>query len=79
MNLFFDDLNRRLFGDGNEQSGMNHDDLSYGAPDAPTSAELAEQANTQKCEHAWKVTSQRLQGMWCRCEKCGATKEETWD
>lgn len=31
------------------------------------------------CDHVWKVTSQRLQGMWCKCEKCGATKEETWD
>lgn len=33
----------------------------------------------QPCAHEWKVTSQRLQGMWCKCSKCGATKEETWD
>jgi hypothetical protein len=32
-----------------------------------------------RCAHAWKVTSQRLQGMWCRCDLCGARKEETWD
>lgn len=32
-----------------------------------------------KCEHLWKVTSHRLQGMWSKCEKCGAMKEETWD
>ena len=31
------------------------------------------------CKHEWKVTSQRLQGMSCKCDKCGATKEETWD
>jgi hypothetical protein len=33
----------------------------------------------QPCEHDWKVTSQRALGMWCKCKKCGATKEETWD
>jgi len=31
------------------------------------------------CAHEWKVTSQRALGMWCKCSKCGATKEETWD
>lgn len=31
------------------------------------------------CAHVWKVTSQRTQGMWCKCEKCGAVKEQTWD
>jgi hypothetical protein len=31
------------------------------------------------CAHVWKVTSQRLQGMWSKCEKCGAEKESTWD
>jgi hypothetical protein len=31
-----------------------------------------------RCDHVWKVTSQRTNGM-CLCEKCGASKEETWD
>lgn len=42
--------------------------------DEPTHGALVECT-----KHVWKVVSQRAQGMWCKCEKCGATKEETWD
>lgn len=46
-------------------------------PENPTVASAHHQSIA--CTHTWKVTSQRQLGMWCRCEKCGATKEETWD
>jgi hypothetical protein len=42
-------------------------------------AKGARAALDRKCEHQWKVTSQRLQGMWLMCTHCGATKEEAWD
>lgn len=31
------------------------------------------------CEHRWKVTREGAQYMDSRCDRCGATKRETWD
>ena len=31
------------------------------------------------CEHRWKVTHEGVQYMDSRCDRCGATKRETWD
>lgn len=31
------------------------------------------------CEHRWKVTHEGAQYMDSRCDRCGATKRETWD
>jgi hypothetical protein len=47
-------------------------------PQAPAAVQVEARAGVD-CAHEWKVTSQRLLGMWCKCSKCGATKEETWD
>jgi hypothetical protein len=45
---------------------------------APDGIGIAAAADAS-CEHVWKVTSQRTQGLWSKCEKCGITKESTWD
>ena len=31
------------------------------------------------CDHRWMVTQQGMTYHDCRCEKCGATKRESWD
>lgn len=31
------------------------------------------------CGHRWMVTQQGMTYHDCRCEKCGATKRESWD
>lgn len=36
-------------------------------------------AEPTPCAHIWKVAHEGVQYMDCRCDKCGATKRETWD
>ena len=36
-------------------------------------------AEPAQCAHVWKVTPSGVTYHDCRCDKCGATKRETWD
>jgi hypothetical protein len=38
-----------------------------------------DKARAPSCEHRWKVRHEGVQYMDSRCERCGATKRDTWD
>jgi hypothetical protein len=40
---------------------------------------LDDALGTAPCAHVWKVTHSGQTYHDCRCDKCGATKRETWD
>ena len=72
------------------QAGMTNEQLKRAFEKkvpgvTPTAMELSafaigvEVGFALNCDHEWRVTSTRAQGMWARCDKCGDTKEETWD